>query len=164
MPNKGIQWIARGMRPLMPGVGQTKNMCVLTASGSLFDVDRFVEKTSLPVSRVYRRGEARRSRSKARGPKHTASGFTVPVSDAPWSRLVSQIADAERFLSKHRCEIARLSRIRGLDNLVLDFPIYLRIGKKSGRSVIAAQSDRFPASLVRAAGALRVGLELTIYG
>jgi hypothetical protein len=139
-------------------------MCVLRALGSHFNVDRFVEKTSLPVFRIYRRGEPLRPRPKSTGLKHAASGFSVAMSDAPWSKLASQIADAERFLFKHRREIARLSRVRGLESLALDFPIDLRIGKKLRRSIVAAQSDRFPASLVRAAGALRVGLEFTIYG
>jgi hypothetical protein len=42
--------------------------------------------------------------------------------------------------------------------LVLDFSIYLRIGRK-----VVAQFDRFPVSLVRAAGKLGIGLELSIY-
>ena len=137
---------------------------MLRASGSGFNVDRFVKKTVLPAVRVYRRGEARRPRSAPKGPKHATSGFTVPVSNATWSNLAAQIADAERFLKKHRDELGRLSRCRGLEVLLLDFPIELRIGKKTGRSKVAAQSDRFPASLVRAAGTLGIGLELTIYG
>jgi len=34
----------------------------------------------------------------------------VAVSDASWSKLPAQARDAERFLSKHKREIARLSR------------------------------------------------------
>ena len=147
-------------RPQVSGhpLGSAKNMCVLRASGPRFAVDRFAEKTSLPVCNVYRRGEPRLPRSKPRGPKHKSSGITVVVSDASWSKLPAQVRDAERFLSKHKREIKRLSRFPGVDGLVLDFPIHLRIGRK-----VVAQFDRFPASLVRAAGQLGVALELSIY-
>jgi hypothetical protein len=133
-------------------------MCVLRASGPRFAVDRFAERTSLPVHSVYRRGEARFPRSKPKGPKHKISGITVVVSDASWSKLPAQVRDAERFLSKHKREIRRLSRFPGVDGVVLDFPIHLRIGRK-----VVAQFDRFPASLVRAAGELGIALELSTY-
>ena len=136
-------------------------MCVLRAFGTAFDVDRFVEKTSLPTPEVRHKGEPRWSKSKR---KWSHTGLTVSVSRASWSNLKAQVADAERFLVKHNREIARLSRSKGLEHLVLDFPIYLRIGRKLRGSIVAAQSDRFPASLVRAAGKVGVGLELTIYG
>jgi len=74
-------------------------------------VDRFLQTTSLRVTRSYRRGEARTGRSKGGRQKHKESGFTVAVSNAPWARLKSQIDDAERFLLRHRTEIARLSEV-----------------------------------------------------
>jgi hypothetical protein len=97
-------------------------------------------------------------RSQPNGPRHTSSGLTIVVSDAPWSNLPAQVRDAERFLSQHRREIMRLSRFPGMKGLVLDFPIHLRIGRK-----VVAQFDRLPASLVRAAGSLGIALELSIY-
>jgi hypothetical protein len=138
-------------------------MCVLRAFGTAFDVDRFVEKTSLPNPEVRHKGSYGRLRRKSKR-KWSHTGLTVSVSRASWSSLKAQVADAERFLVKHNREIARLSRSKGLEHLVLDFPIYLRIGMKLRGSIVAAQSDRFPASLVRAAGKLGVGLELTVYG
>jgi hypothetical protein len=84
--------------------------------------------------------------------------MTVAVSDASWSNLPAQVRDAESFLSKHKREITRLSRFPGVEGLVLDFPIHLRIGRK-----VVAQFDLFPATLVRAAGKLGIALELSIY-
>jgi len=133
-------------------------MCVLNAFGTRFAVDRFRTKTSLRIHGVRKRGQPRFPRSKSGASKHEVSGITVVVSDAPWSDLPAQIRDAERFLSKHRREIARLRRWPGVQIVVLDFPIDLRIGRR-----IAAQFDRFPASLVRKAGSLGLALELSIY-
>ena len=87
------------------------------------------------------------------------NGLNILVSDAPMSDLVGQVADAERFLSENRPEIERLGNRPGVSDLILDFPIALRI---DGENVVA-QYNRFPASLVHLAGALGIGLELSIY-
>ena len=133
-------------------------MCVLRAFGSRFAANRFAARTSLPIVTVYKRGEPR-LRSKPRGARHQYSGITAVVSDASWSDLQAQARDAVRFLVKHNREIRRLSRLPGVDELVLDFPIDLRIGARS-----VAQFDRLPATLVWNAGRLGLALELSIYG
>jgi len=138
-------------------------MCVLRAFGTTFDVDRFVKDTSLPIESIRHKGKPMWPGTKVKR-KWSQTGLTVSVSRASWSNLKGQVADAERFLIEHNREIARLSRSKGLEHLVLDFPIYLRIGTKLRGSTVAAQSDRFPGSLVRVAGRLGVGLELTVYG
>ncbi len=128
-------------------------MCVLRASGIEFDVDGFLRVSSLAPCAVHRRGTPRLP-----GRVHESSGFNIAVSDASWSDLPSQIADAEQFLSRHSREIERLMRFPGVEGAVLDFPVNLRIGDG-----VVAQFDRFPASLVRAAGRLGLSLELSIY-
>jgi len=57
----------------------------------------------------------------------------------------------------------RLARTAGVESLALDFPIWLRIGKKIRGKEVAAQFDCFPPRLVRAAGELGMGLWLSIY-
>jgi hypothetical protein len=82
-----------------------------------------------------------------------------PVSDAEWSDLPAQVSDAERFLISNREAIEALAALPGIEDLLLDFPIELRAdGIK-----LAAQTDRFPASLVRLSGSLGLGLALTLY-
>jgi hypothetical protein len=134
-------------------------MCVLRASGAEFEPDAFLEGSSLEPTKVHKKGEPRLLRSKPDGPNHERSGITVAVSDASWSDLSAQVADAERFLEDYAAEIERLAHAPGVACLVLDFPIESRI---DGSSVVA-QSDRFPASLVRLAGQLGLALELSIY-
>lgn len=134
-------------------------MCVLRAAGADFEPAAFLEGSSLEPTKVYKKGQPRLPRSAPDGPKHDTSGITVAVSDAAWSDLPAQVADAERFLETHQTEIERLARAPGIAELALDFPIELRI---DGASVVA-QFDRFPASLVGLAGQLGLALELSIY-
>ena len=134
-------------------------MCVLRACGAEFDPDAFLEGSSLEPTKVYKRGEPRLPRSRPDGPRYAESGITISISDASWSDLHAQVADAERFLVEHRAELQRLGRASGVASITLDFPIELRI---DGTSTIA-QFDRFPASLVALAGQLGLALELSIY-
>ena len=133
-------------------------MYVLHAFGTRFAADRFAAKTSLDILAVRKRGQPRFPHSKPRGAKHKVSGITVVVSDASWTDLAAQISDADRLLESNGREIGRLQRWPGVQMVVLDFPIDLRVSRKN-----VAQFDRFPASLVRKAGRLGLALELSIY-
>jgi len=133
-------------------------MCVLRASGPDFDPDAFLESSILSPTKVWYRGEPRLPRTRPDGPVVETSGLNVAVSDAEWSDLPAQVEDAERFLAFQRVELERLAATPGVSDLVLDFPIELRIGGS-----IVAQFDRFPASLVRLAGELGLALELSLY-
>jgi hypothetical protein len=134
-------------------------MCVLRASGAEFDPDAFLATSSLEAFKILRRGEPRLPRTAPDGPKFAYSGITLVVSGAPMNDLPSQVADAEDFLRLHRAEIERLAKTPQITELALDFPIELRMGLPG----VSAQFDRFPASLVRLAGELGLGLELSIY-
>jgi hypothetical protein len=134
-------------------------MCVLKASGTEFDPDAFLDPSQLVPCKVFRRGEPRLPKSQPHGPIHETSGINIYVSDSSWSDLPAQVADAERFLTENREQIIRLAQAPGVTEIVLDFPIELRIDGEN----IVAQFDRFPTSLVRLVGALGIALELSIY-
>jgi hypothetical protein len=129
-------------------------MCVLHVSGR--ELDPAVAK-GLDPYRVYRAGDPRR-RSRPDGPRWTTSGFSVIVSDAPCSDLTRQVGDACAFLDKHAEALRTLRTSGAVEDMRLDFPIHLRIGKD-----VLAQFELFPAELVEKAGALGLGLELSIY-
>ncbi|GJM22832.1 MAG: hypothetical protein DHS20C15_27470 [Planctomycetota bacterium] len=71
-----------------------------------------------------------------------------------------QVEDALRFLGEHESALKRVARLPGLDWFVLDFPSELRIGTDD----VVVQTDAFPAPLLRAAGEIGLGIELTTYG
>ncbi|MGN6507552.1 MAG: hypothetical protein ACTHM6_18500 [Tepidisphaeraceae bacterium] len=126
-------------------------MSVLRASGSEFDVDRFLEDSPWKPAAVFRRGESRTPS----GLKRTVSGFNLSISDAGFDKFAEQQIDAISFLSRHTDEIARLITFAGVDGAVLDFGVAWRD--------VAAQSDTFSADLVRLAGACGLSLELSHY-
>ena len=134
-------------------------MCTLRIGGPEFDVDEFLKRFSFEASSVFRKGAPRRPHADPSGPVIDESSVCIAASDAEWSDLPGQIRDVEAFLSVNREELREVAKLPQLEQFVLDFPIELR----AGCGEIAAQSDRFPASLVAAAGSIGLALELTIY-
>ena len=66
-----------------------------------------------------------------------------------------QVADAVRFVEQNQAELARLVAFPGVEKVSLDFGIEERD--------MAAQSERFPANLLRVMGNLGIWLEFTLY-
>ena len=125
--------------------------CVLRASGRGFAVDDFLAGSSLKPCAVWRLGEARGKDL----PAADSSGFNLLVSDAPGSDLAAQIQDTISFLETYREELARLVQAPGVESAALDFGIK--------RRDVAVQCDSFPARLIRLAGDLGMGIELSQY-
>ncbi len=129
--------------------------CVLRARGISFAVNEFLAESALKPTAIFRRGEPRLPESQPEGPKLSASGFHVVASEADFSDLQVQIADAIHFLEKNQAELTRLVGFPGVENLSLDFGIEERD--------VAAQSERFPPNLLRIVGNLGIWLEFTLY-
>ena len=129
--------------------------CVLRASGVDFAVDEFLAGSAISPIAVFRRGEPRLPASQPEGPKLSASGLHIVVSDADFSKLRVQIEDAIHFLEQNRSELARLVAFPGVGNVSLDFGIEER--------GVAAQSEHFPPNLLRIAGNLGIWLKFTLY-
>jgi hypothetical protein len=124
--------------------------CVLRVAGAAFDVDSFLRDSTFEVLFVYRKGERR---SKTRGPS-TTSGLNVLVSD-DYEDIQRQSRDAVRFLAEHDAEIRRARSYPGVEFVDLDFSTSLRD--------VAVQSETFSREVVAAAGALGLGIELSLY-
>jgi hypothetical protein len=93
------------------------------------------------------------------GERHRLSGFTVDVSRDSMANLPGQVGDAITFLKEHEPALAMLRSAPGVDELRLDFPVDLRIDRQN----VMVQFDYFPPELVSRAGALGLGLEISIY-
>jgi hypothetical protein len=132
-------------------------MCVLRVTGVSFDAEQYLRTSVLTPYKVFRAGEPRFSSRPDR--VHQTSGFSVDVSRAPWSDLRGQIADACRFLEQHADELRVLTGLSSVEDIRLDFPSELRIGRNN----VVAQFDYFPPELLKAAGDLGVGIELSTY-
>jgi len=125
--------------------------CVLRASGDYFQPQGFLDDSDLVPWNVFRKGER-----KAEKRSWDSSGFTVVVSEASGDDLAQQIQDAIEFLRMHKEEVARLMRSEGLDYVQLDFGV----NRKNG----FLQSSYLPPEILSLAGALGVGVDISIYG
>ena len=126
--------------------------CVLRIDGEDLDADALVRVTSLSIYRVDRKGETGLLRS--RGP-HKRSAVHIDVSDAPFSDLSQQIADAVAFLDRNADAIAAAARFPGVQDARLDFGVEAKD--------VAIDSNYLPPDLLRRAGELGVGIELSMY-
>ena len=129
--------------------------CILRVSGKQFASRSFARRTTLPVVSAYVRGEPRLPRTNPKGKKHTTSCVNIEVSAAGFTNLKRQIRDAVSFLGRNRLALRRLARIRGVEQLTLDFGVTDR--------AVAAQFDYFPPDLIAAAGSLGIGIEVSRY-
>jgi hypothetical protein len=133
-------------------------MCVLRVSGRGFDPGLYLSQSRLTAHKVFRAGEPR-STSRPQGRPCEVSGLVVEVSRRSGAYLFDQVADAIGFLEEHEQDIAKLRMAPGVDDMRLDFQVDLRID----RDKVMAQFDYFPPKLVSRAGALGLGLEISIY-
>jgi Domain of unknown function (DUF4279) len=125
--------------------------CVFRASGDEFKPHEFLASSLFNACNVFRKGEPRGKTS-----IWNSSGFTVEVSAASGNELRKQVQDAVEFLVTNREEIVRLKDCTGLSDIRLDFGI----NRKNG----FLQCSYLPPQLLELAGALKVGIELSIYG
>jgi len=134
-------------------------MCVLRAFGEHFDVDAFVKGTSLGPYEVCRRGERRFPGSKHSADTNEYSGVKIAVSNKGWDDLPGQIEDAVSFLAANFDSLRELVGFPDVEVVKLDFPIDLRIDGKT----IVGQFDYLPPDLIRWAGRLGIGIEMSVY-
>jgi hypothetical protein len=128
---------------------------MLRASGSEFDHDAFCPGSTLSICRRYRRGELRFPASQPGGRLNSTFGINAVVSEADFSEFSKQVEDAIVFLTAHRGEIERLVNSPGVEGVTLDFGIE--------RRDVVVQCDRFSPELIRLAGQLGLGIELSQY-
>ena len=125
---------------------------ILRVDGKDFDPDRFVADSALAPVQIYRRGEPRQGPG-SEGKVHTTSGLNFMLSDAEFDEFDQQVADAIAFIKFHRDELKRLRDFPGIESATLDFGIR--------RPDLVVQTNTFPSALIRRAGALGWGIELT---
>jgi hypothetical protein len=125
--------------------------CVLRVASTDFKLDDFLSTSTLHPYNIYRRGEAKGGTGKL----NDKTGMTVIISDADGDELGKQVQDAMVVLDRNRDEIRRLQSYVGSEEMVLDFGVWSKD--------VFVQYNYFPPLLLRLAGELGVGIELSIY-
>ncbi len=133
-------------------------MCVLRVTGKEFDADKYLALSGLTAIKVFHMGESR-FKSRPGGEGNEYSGFNLAVSDATWENARAQAEDAIAFLKEYERALTMLRSASGLEAMRLDFPVDLRIDRIN----VMGQFDYFPAELVSRAGALGLGIEISVY-
>lgn len=131
---------------------------VLHVTGDGFDPDDVLPSLSLRPYRVWRRGEPLAATGPRSARVYESGGFCCDVSEAG-GILADQAADALKFLDEHRAALASLRDHPAVDDLRIDFGHYQRI---DGERVVV-QCDYLGPELLRLAGELGVGFELSLY-
>jgi hypothetical protein len=104
---------------------------------------------------VWHHGEPRWEH-KPGGEKLSYSGANFSVSNASWVHIKRQLADAVRFLKKHRRDIKKLSKMPGIQFLFLDVAV-----ERRPESIV--QREEFSAELAKLLGSLGLGLTVSLY-
>jgi hypothetical protein len=126
--------------------------CVLRIGGENLDGDALLRAVALPAYRVDRKGAPRRPRSRGAFEQSTVH---LDVSGAAFADLPKQVADAIRFLETNADAIRAALRFPGVQTATLDFAVEMRN--------VAINSSYLPPHLLRCAGELGVGIELSSY-
>jgi hypothetical protein len=126
--------------------------CVLRIGGKELDADALVQAVQLPAYRVDRNGDPRRLRSRG---AFEESMIHVDLSGADFADLPKQIEEAISFLGQNAHAVRTAVRFPGVRHATLDFAVESKD--------VAIGSKYLPPDLLRCAGELGVGIELSIY-
>jgi hypothetical protein len=126
--------------------------CVLRIGGDQLDADALARSVGLPTYRVDRKGEPRRPQS--RGVFETST-IHLDVSEAAFTDLEAQVDDAIAFLTKNSGALSTAIQSPAVEHAILDFAVEAKD--------VAIDSKYLPPELLRRAGDLGIGIELSIY-
>jgi hypothetical protein len=127
--------------------------CIMRVSGKRFQVDKFLEYSSLVPCRVFRKGQPRSSGVPRRRKVEKESGFNIVV--ASGRDLKAQTRKVIAFLKRNRLELRRLRKYRGVESVTLDFGLQ----SKGKVAYFAYLSPEF----LRLAAGLDFGIEISQY-
>lgn len=123
--------------------------CVLRVAGAAFDVDKFLDESEFKPAVVYHKGQRRRPASRG---TQTASGFNVVISDS--EEPDQQVKAAIAFLRRHRPDLLRLMKARGI-NVMVDF--------SCAQKEFLTRTAHLPTELLSAAGAFGIDIAVSFY-
>lgn len=129
--------------------------CVLRIMGKDFDPDEFVSKSKLQFDNKTYKGEVR-FKTKPEGVKFNHSVLSVVVSNADFNSPELQIEDAKNYLVMNKQGLNHIVGDRSIEHAFLDFGLNFNTEKIN-------QSIYLPYDLVKLAGELGIGIEISLY-
>ena len=132
--------------------------CVLRVVGEDFDPRPMLATLSFEPYSVFCKGDERFPHGTRDDKREKMGGFQCEVSSAD-GLIGEEVGDALEFLGRYQADLRRLSSIPEIESMTLDFGYWLRI---DGERCIA-QFDYLPPELLRLAGEMGIGIELSLY-
>jgi hypothetical protein len=129
--------------------------CILRVVGTDLDVDALAKSVPIVPYRIDRKGERWRPQSKVNFELSKRSGLHFDVGGSSDSDLAQQVAAAIGFLSTYFDPISIMMTSPGVDGGSLDFKVDVE--------EYAMQCDYLPPELLRLAGSLNLGIEVSHY-
>jgi hypothetical protein len=127
-------------------------MCAyLRVEGETFDVDRFLDDSTIKPDLVFHRGEPKK---RLKGKNWMCNGFGIEIGGA-FGRLDPQTTEVIKFFGEHRQELARLSHFAGVSDMRLIFSYC--------PGSCANVTEYFSPAVLGSLGSIGVGIELDIY-
>ncbi len=134
-------------------------MCVLHVTSQFDSLASFLEGSGLPSYEAHEKGEPIFPLAKDAG-EYVDAGFSCVVSEKDWDDLQGQIDDAITFLQQYEKQLLDLVSRYNITDIRLDFPLQCRNALDEN---MVCQSDYFSPELLRFAGRLGIGIELSRY-
>jgi hypothetical protein len=132
-------------------------MCIFHASSPQQSFKEFLEQhPELPVYQHYEKGDILKI-SVDKTPTDDY-GFSCEVSDRDWQDVDGQVVDMISFLEVYAPQLRYIKENYTLDDWHFDLPYECQL---NGECFV--QTDFLPAKLLRLAGDLEIGIELSLY-
>ena len=132
-------------------------MCIFHVRSDRDSFQAFLaDHPELPVYQQHEKGETPKIRSEQGA--HEDYGFSCEVSDRPWSDVEGQVVDMISFLEVYTPYLRALQESHQIDDWRFDLPYECLLDEH-----IHGQFNHLPPKLIRLAGALDIGIELSLY-
>ena len=130
---------------------------ILRISGKNLDAKACAQSTTLPVVKVYQRGQPVYPASKLLKKRNHMSGLNIRLTppDGLDSKLYTLVRRARTMIKRHRAELRRLRKFPGVQYACLDFGV--------PELNVAGQFEHVPHEFLLELGRLRIDLEISIY-
>lgn len=132
-------------------------MCIFHVSSQTSSFKQFLEANpGLPVYQSHEKGEMPKIKQEEQA--HEDYGFSCDVSDRDWSDMEGQIVDMISFLEVYTPYLQELKATHQIDDWRFDLPYECLLNDEK-----FTQFDYLPPKLMHLAGALEIGIELSLY-
>jgi len=132
-------------------------MCIFHVSSKSDSFKQFLATyPDLPVYQAHEKGDIPKIKQDEQ--PHEDYGFSCEVSDREWSDMEGQIVDMISFLEVYTPYLQQLKDSHNIDDWRFDLPYESLLSDER-----FTQFDYLPPKLMRLAGALEIGIELSLY-